>query len=94
MINALFQNTHTKFCKNQDTLRWLKIALLLLYRRLPCFTVGKHVWMYVKDLVLGAKVDLKTSIIDIHGDFCYTKCGSGGSVVRLKKLTFQALNSK
>jgi hypothetical protein len=40
----------------------------------------------VKDLVLGAKVDLKTctilySIIEIHGDFCYTKCGSGGSVV-------------
>jgi hypothetical protein len=44
----------------------------------------------VKDLVLGAKVDLNTctihctSIIEIHGDFRYTKCGSGGSVFRSK----------
>jgi hypothetical protein len=38
---------HTKFCQNPDTLRWLKIALLLLNRRLPCFTEGNHVFKYV-----------------------------------------------
>jgi hypothetical protein len=41
--------------------------------------------MYDKDLVLGVKVDLKggvlyTGIIEIHGEFCYTKWGSGGRV--------------
>jgi hypothetical protein len=49
---------------------------------LPCYLL----WMYVKDLVLGAKVDLNTCtnyitcIIEIDGDLCYSKCGSGGSV--------------
>jgi hypothetical protein len=40
----------------------------------------------MKDLVLGAKVDLNTSIIKINGDFCYTKCGSGGSVCAMGRL--------
>jgi hypothetical protein len=39
----------------------------------------------VNDLVLDVKEDLigctiYTSIIEIHGDFCFTKCGSSGSV--------------
>jgi hypothetical protein len=36
----------------------------------------------MNDLVLVVKVDLRvcTSIIGIHGEFCYTKCGSGVSV--------------
>jgi hypothetical protein len=32
----------------------------------------------MNDLVLGVKVD--TSIIEIHGEFCFAKCGSGSSV--------------
>jgi hypothetical protein len=53
---------HTKFGQNTDILRWHKIALHLLYKRLHCFTLVKHVClvisfgrtMYMKDLVLGA----------------------------------------
>jgi hypothetical protein len=37
----------------------------------------------MKDLVLGVKVDLKgyTGIIEIHGEFCFTKWGSDGRVL-------------